>query len=548
MSRRLLPAVLGFIPVLCQGPGALAAAPHPTVPQFSVHELVFEGPPTTARDSPARDVELYTLWRHESGTPELRVAGFWDGDGRGGRSGNVYKVRFCPVEPGEWTLVRTSSNRDELRGRREGYRVTCRRSDHPGFWVPDPETSGRWYKRQDGTHPYIIGDTLYSFLSEYRKDRPTGGNIRNDVVNTSRYFRKIRFSISGDRYPHPETKPFLDEQGKPTDEGRFSHRPNPEWFHQRVDLAVQTAYEQDLIADLILCGPDAYESRSILKAKANGGDATPFLRYMAARYGSFPNVWFCLCNEFDIKRPSYSAAEIVSFGSALRGFLAYPCPMSVHARPRDWDRKLNSRPWHDHVIIQKKLKKLQQAADWVSRNHALGGGKPVIDDELAYEGAGDGWSENDVIESHLGAFLGGGYGTTGHKPASKEGHYFWGHFKPEEHRAADNLLWLREQIDRHIAFWRMQPAQAPGRDGGSTSIFENVPEDFRALEWPGREYVLGTNHAHRGIRVRLQPGRWTIVRYDACSRKREVLAEDKETESRLDAPSSRAVFFHVSRQ
>jgi hypothetical protein len=232
----------------------------------------------------------------------------------------------------------------------------------------------------------------------------------------------------------------------------------------------------------------------------------------------------------------------------MRRFLPYPTPLSVHARPADWGAALNVKPWHDHVIIQKKLKKLPQAADWITRNYTLGGRKPVINDELAYEGAGDGWSEDDVIEAHLGAFLGGGYGTTGHKPASKQGHYFWGNFKPEEHRAADNLKWLREQIDRHVTFWRMAPAPVPARDAGRVSIFRNVPEGFRALEWPGREYVLGTHQAHRDIQAVLPPGNWAVVRYDVCAMTRKGLKENARKTLALEAPSGRAVFFHVAKR
>ncbi len=539
----LILSVLSLCAILTTACAGAAA----DVPRFSVHEVVFQGPRTGPQDSPARDVELTTVWRHETGAPELRISGFWDGDGKGNPAGNVYKVRFCPTVPGTWTLIRAISNRAELKGQHHGCMVRCTASALPGFWMPDPKAEGRWYTRHDGSHPYIIGDTLYSFLSEYRKDGPTGGTIRDDVVNTSRYFKKIRFSMSGDRYPHPKAKPFLDDGGKPTDEGAFSHRPNPAWFLKRVDLAITTACEQDLIADLILNGPDAYASRSVLKAEKNGGDATPFLRYMAARYGSFPNVWICLSNEFDIKKPRYSPREIVSFGRTMRRFLPYPTPMSVHASPRNWANALNAKPWHDHVIIQKKLKKLNDAADWIARNYPLGGKRPVINDELAYEGAGDGWSEHDVIEAHLGAFLGGGYGTTGHKPAGKQGHYFWGNFKPEEHRAADNLTWLREHIDRYITFWRMAPAAVPDRGSGRTSIFEHLSQDFRVLQWPGHEYVLGTNRAHRHIRVSLPPGTWTVVRYDVCAMKRRVLTDSAHTNYTFDAPASRAVFFHIAK-
>ncbi len=519
------------------------------LPRYGIHEVSFTGPALGPMDAPARDVELITRWRHESSGLTLAIHGFWDGDGKGGVTGNVFKVRFCPTLVGTWTLVETSSNKLELDGQNEGHRIVCNDSDHPGFWLVDHEQAGgRWYKRSDGSHPYIFGNTMYTFLSERNDTGPSGGNIADDVRGNAEYFKKIRFSITGGRYPHPTAKPFLDDAGQPTDDGNFSHRPNPAWFHDRVDLAVRTAYDHDLIADVIIAGPDTPENRAILKARANGGDATPVLRYLAARYGSYPNVWFCLCNEFDIKVPKYTCDEINHFGQTMRRFLPYPTPMSVHAFPRDWYPELNTNPpWHDHVIIQKKIKKLPVAADWVSRNHAIGGNVPVIDDELAYEGAGDGWSENDVIESHLGAFLGGGYGTTGHKPANKKGHYFFGHFKASEHKAVDNLLWLRQVIDRDITFWQMAPVDDPDSSDRTIGIFDNVHPDFRILAWPGHEYVLATNRPRDNVQVELPAGRWQVTCYDAIAKSRKRLAESASGKFAFDAPDSRAGLVHFRR-
>lgn len=518
-------------------------------PLYEVHEVVFAGPVFGPTDAPARDVELVTQWRHESGRPVYTIQGFWDGDGRGGASGNVFKVRFCPTQLGKWTLVEVTSNRPELHGQHKGYTVTCTPSDRAGFWLVDREgTGGRWYQRSNGSHPYIYGNTMYSFLSEYDNKGPHGGNIADDIRGNAQYFKKVRFSITGDRYPHPQVKPFLDNAGRPTDSGDFSHRPNPAWFHGRVDLAVRTACELDVIADLILCGPDTVDSRSTFQAAHNGGDPTPLLRYIAARYGSCPNVWICLCNEFDIKKPQYTTEQVVRFGQTMRGFLPYPTPVSIHAKPRNWYTELNTTPpWHDHVIIQEKIKKLPTAADWVSRNHPLGGHVPVIDDELAYEGAGDGWSEEDVIESHLGAFLGGGYGTTGHKPGNKQGHYFWGNFKASEHLAADNLGWLRRIIDENITFWRMAPANDPDPSDSMISLFSSVHPDSRVLEWPGQEYVLGTNRSSRLCRVDLPAGRWQVTRHDAIRMQSEVLSTNASGGFTFEVPGSRAVLFHFKK-
>ena len=516
---------------------------------YAVHEIAFEGPQYGPQDAPTVDVEFITEWRHESGWPRYEIHGFWDGDGAGGTTGKVFKVRFCPTQVGKWTLVKTRSNKSELNGQKEGYTIICQPSTHPGFWLVDENSAGqRWYRRSDGSHPYVIGNTMYSFLSEYRHDGPNQSDVTSDVKGNAGYFKKIRFAITGDRYPHPTVKPFLNNQGKPTDNGNFSHRPNPAWFRQRVDVAVQTAFEQDLIADLILNGPDTRDSRSVLVAKENGGDCTPILKYIAARYGSLPNVWICLANEWDIKRPKFTAREIATIGLQIKTFLAYPIPLSVHAAPTDWKIQLNTLiPWNDHVILQHKIKSLPTSADFIEKNYWIGGAnKPVINDELAYEGRGDHWTEPDVIEAHLGAFLGGGYGTTGFKhPVSKQGHYFTGAFNPAEHTSADNLAWLREKIEANITFWKMQPVVDLHYTGNtlSISIFRHIDADFRAMEWKNHEYVLGTNKTHTGIEARLPAGKWQIKCFDVISKTEKLLSPEASGDFTFDAPDSRATFF-----
>ena len=133
---------------------------------------------------------------------------------------------------------------------------------------------------------------MYSFLSgSYVNNQSSGNDIKRDIQGNAEYFRKLRFALHGDRYPNPNVKPYFDDEGNPTDDGDFSVRPNPEWFHSRVDLAVRTAYEEDLIADLILAGPDTEDSRSTLRA-GNDGDPEPYLRYIAAVMAVFPMSGF----------------------------------------------------------------------------------------------------------------------------------------------------------------------------------------------------------------------------------------------------------------
>ena len=515
---------------------------------YSVMELNFEGPRQTPADAPARAVTFWARFRHESGSPAYRIHGFWDGDGQGQASGSAFKIRFTPTKPGRWTLEEVHSSSEQLDGQKEGAFVTAAPSDHSGFWIVDDESAGRrWYRRSDGSHPYIYGNTHYTFLSGYNEEgEPAATEIQTDVRRNAEFFKKLRFGLHGDYYTHPEAKPYFDDEGRPTDEGDYSHRPNPAWFHNRVDAAVEMAFEQDLIADLILAGPDTEPARATLRARHNDGDPTPYLKYIAARYGSYPNVWMTLSNEYDIRTPTYSEKEIARFGRIIQQFLPYETPLSVHASGHGrWSAAFDTLPdWNDHIIIQRKLRHLAPSADIIKKarrtpDDDLGPRrKPVINDELSYQGAGDEHDENDTIEAHLGAFLGGGYATTGYKTGSKVGHYFDGGFDPDEHTAADNLRWLRRQIDDRITFWKMAPDR---------SIFSNLDEDFRGMAYPERAYVLGTNAARRDIVADLPEGTWTVTRLDVIGKEVKTLTRQAEDRFTFDAPARRAVLFHFER-
>lgn len=72
---------------------------------YSIVELTFHGPVQNHTDVPARDIDFWVRFHHESGSPEYKIHGFWDGNGKGGISGNVFKVCFCPTKTGRWNLV-----------------------------------------------------------------------------------------------------------------------------------------------------------------------------------------------------------------------------------------------------------------------------------------------------------------------------------------------------------------------------------------------------------------------------------------------------------
>jgi hypothetical protein len=527
---------------------------------YSVIEIDFNGPEIKPNDSPAKDIDFWVRFQHESGSPEYKIHGFWDGDGKGGATGKLFKIRFSPTKIGKWKLVEVYSNKQELAKQRQGDYVTATASKNRGFWMVDSNSNGsRWFMRSDGSHQYVIGNTQYSFLSGYGpENRPSGSDIATDIKRNAEYFKKLRFSLHGDRYAHPTDKPFLDNEGKPTDIGDFSHRPNPKWFQERVDLAVKEGFSRDFIVDLILGGPDVEYSRATLRARHNNGDPTPWLKYIAARYGSYPNVWICLANEYDIFTPcknadpkadctdiAFTTEKITQFGKTMKGFLPYPTPLSVHSSGRGFlvpEVFNKDDQWATHVIIQKKQKTIPIAADTINKVWTNGGkeprNKPTVNDELSYQGAGDKHLEEDTIESHFGAFLGGGYGSTGYKSGNKLGHYFAGNFNPNEHTSADNLLFLRDVIDKNITFWKMTP---------DISIFSNSSPNFRGLAWEDNEYILGSNKAHKDIVANLPSGEWTVHQYDIISKESKTLSKNASGKFTFSTPQSRAVLFHFQK-
>ena len=231
----------------------------------------------------------------------------------------------------------------------------------------------------------------------------------------------------------------------------------------------------------------------------------------------------------------------------IRGFLPYPTPLSVHDGSKiGWSAKFDALPeWADHQIIQRKIRTVAPAADaidfvWRGEDGEGPRRKPTINDELSYEGAGDKHTEADTIAAHLGAFLGGGYGTTGEKYGQKLGQYFWGNFDAGKHTAADNLGWLRETIDREITFWKLAPDKA-------ADVFPDLDRRFRVMAWPGHEYVLGTDAATSGVVANLPPGQWTVTRHDVIAKTSQVLADKASGRFNFDTPDSRAVLFHFRR-
>lgn len=518
------PVVRALASLSMAGVVSAAGALHASGPAvvYQVLELAFTGPHVSPADQPTRNFEMVAHFRHEGGT-SIALQGYWDGDGQGGSVGNVFKIRFTPTLPGRWTLERTHAPGTALHGQREGWWVQAVEGDRKGFWHLAPNNAGgRWFRRSNGEYPYIVGNTHYDFLFQ-PNGRPTSPDlIREDVRGNAEFFNKLRFCLIQPRRENadPALKPFFDARGNPTD--AETEQPNPAFFHQRVDVAVREAERYDLIADLIMGGTTGEQ------VPATDG----YKRYVAARYGAFPHVWITVGQEWN---EQVSPAEMVAVGARMRQWLSYPTPLSTHPTAH-WDAALNG-DWHTHAIIQGKIGDLGRAAVAIMDSYARSAGKPVVNDENGYD-PGEATTA-DVVEGITGSFLGGGYGTTGHRIRNKEGGYFWGHAAlgqtlAVEHPSAPHLKFLRQAIDQHLPFWRLQPL-ARGAAGPFTS-----QGDFPVMRDGDQVYVLGTNRPEQ-VTAAFAGGAWRLVQIDAMNRMVREVATGIQSPYTFTAPGSRAV-------
>ncbi|MHB8897554.1 MAG: DUF5060 domain-containing protein [Thermoguttaceae bacterium] len=154
-------------------PTLLLAADEASFGKWSKIELAFHGPISQGRGQPNPfDVNLDVDFLAPGGT-HYRVPGFYDGDGRGGLDGNVWKVRFSADQPGTWTWT-TISDHPQLDRQAGRLIVTDVPAHAEGFWrlgrleaVGTADNRIRYLKFRDGPHWLKAGcDDPENFLGK----------------------------------------------------------------------------------------------------------------------------------------------------------------------------------------------------------------------------------------------------------------------------------------------------------------------------------------------------------------------------------------------
>lgn len=129
------------------------------VPLYRLFEV--EIPNSKEYPNPFTDVNLHATFTSPAGK-ETPFWGFYDGDGRGGHSGSIWKLRFLPNEAGHWRYSYTWSD-----GSTGGFGQFYCTEEAAGKGILQPyEKNPRWLA-YNGTEPvflrsYYVGATIIS--------------------------------------------------------------------------------------------------------------------------------------------------------------------------------------------------------------------------------------------------------------------------------------------------------------------------------------------------------------------------------------------------
>jgi hypothetical protein len=329
----------------------MSGAVPPAQPVHRPLELTFEGDGIL----PADRTPLTVTFEHaEAGT--WVIPGFWDG-------GHTYRVRFAPDVAGEWAW-RSESESAALTGVEGSF--VAEASTERG---PVRVASRFHFAHADGTPFRPVGTTAYNWLHQ---EEP----LFTDTVASAAEagFSKLRFMVfpqAGGYVSHyPELLPFERDA-----DGWDVSRPVPAFF-QRLDRAVQTLDARGIQADVLIF--TSYDNGRFGLDELTEEQDAAYLRYLVARLSAYPNVWWSLCNEFDLLQRPLERWD--RMGALLAEVDPHDHLRSIHNWVELFD---HNRPWVTHASIQNGAVTEELGRAGLFRDAYR---KPVVLDEIKYEG------------------------------------------------------------------------------------------------------------------------------------------------------------------
>jgi hypothetical protein len=292
--------------------------------KWSRIEIAFAGPESRGHaDRNPFAVRLDVDFTSPSGK-RYRVPGFYDGDGKGGPDGNVWKVRFSADEMGPWKFQAESDN-NMLHGKIGRFAVTATSPNAAGFWklgrlesVGTAENKIRYLKFRDGPYWVKAGcDDPENFLGNYAnyntlaKRTAAIDYLANRGIN-SVYI--MTHNIGGDEN---DVWPWLGETSREArsnggSDARFDVVKLDEWRE-----LFEYMQAKGVVPYLVLEDDSAWKNY----------DHRRYYREIIARFGYLPALLFNCGEEHN---ENYRLSQAIQFMRLLRQIDPYDHPQGIH--------------------------------------------------------------------------------------------------------------------------------------------------------------------------------------------------------------------------
>lgn len=454
-------------------------------------------PVKLSKENPYWDISV--LGTFISGEDTFKIKGFWYNQ-------DTAMIRFTPTKTGNWHYKITQNSKSIKKGI---IKVNPTKMKNHGFVRRDKKYPYHFIF-DDGTRYFMFGTTYYNMVLNACAGKRWKTAVDSALVFGINKMRVFTNSSKSSKTPYPNVSPFLQND----DSIDYNHL-NPAYWNA-LDKVVDYAFQKGMVVDLIMLGygAETYATKVLDKT---------YIRYLLARYAAYPNIIWCLTNEWNYIYRDYgrgkpfwnSVGEIVRHEDPYMEYNGQLRPLSIHQQTRV-DFQFFDYDWPVHSIVQlgvrngqgivkdewddtdPKFKSATKFGDeWgnYSVTYNLGYNMPVVNDEFGYMGEPldkSAATSNDrstwpafTREKHRnvmwGIYLAGGYGSTGDKNKYSDGNpYFSANWHSDPPEYSDIKVLVDFFTSGKIEYWKMHCANNIISSG----------ERVYALAETGRQYLF----------------------------------------------------------
>ncbi|MEO1012963.1 MAG: DUF4038 domain-containing protein [Bacteroidota bacterium] len=296
----------------------------PQIPQWNTHEITLYG--TDSYENPYTDVEVWAVFTNQKKEVIKRPA-FWDGSAS-------WKIRFAPTDASEkWDWESFSSNTtDKGLHRRSGSLVSVP-------YMGSNELLSQGFLKMSPRHRNVMHRSGKSFLVV--ADTPWALPFRATREQAETYARDRKqkgFNTALMMTVQPDTKAEgpnerNTEQGfkrgfRDLSNGHINQM-NVDYY-QYYDGMVQTLLENGIVPvyQPVFHGY-GWKGKEVLGRKVNPDEYVRYVKYLLARYGSYPAIWL-LGADHNGRDPGIKESGIM-----LQEWDSYGQPTGIHYNPCD---------------------------------------------------------------------------------------------------------------------------------------------------------------------------------------------------------------------